>query len=176
MSQEASKTDNCFYYFAYGSNLLDERIHLQIKSAEYVSTGVLLNHRLEFYDHGLRWMGAVASVEQSKGDEVWGCVWHVPWSFSDELDKQESNYHRLDVNVKVENSTIVCRTYQYSNPNRQRKLPSPHYKLVIISGAIEHSLPSDYIKKLKAIKDNGYKGPIALDLIVLKYLNSNTHD
>uniref|UniRef100_A0A915PT67 gamma-glutamylcyclotransferase n=1 Tax=Setaria digitata TaxID=48799 RepID=A0A915PT67_9BILA len=147
---------------------------VQVKLAKYVNKGLLLNYRLEFYDHGLRWMGAVASVEQSKGDEVWGCVWHVPWSFSDELDLQESGYHRLDVSIRVGNSTIVCRTYQYSNPNRQRKLPSPHYKFVIICGAIEHSLPSDYIKKLRAVKDNGYKGSITIDLDALKDLNYNT--
>ncbi|EFO19947.1 hypothetical protein LOAG_08543 [Loa loa] len=174
-SQKAEDTDN-FYYFAYGSNLLDERIHLQIKCAKYVSTGLLSNYRLEFYDHGLKWMGAIASVELSKGDEVWGCVWHIPWSFSDELDMQENGYHRLDVYVKFGNSTTMCRTYQYSNPNRQRKLPSPHYKLVIVSGAIEHSLPLDYIEKLKAIEDNGYKGPVVFDLIVLKYLNSKTYN
>uniref|UniRef100_A0A0R3RIF0 gamma-glutamylcyclotransferase n=1 Tax=Elaeophora elaphi TaxID=1147741 RepID=A0A0R3RIF0_9BILA len=173
-SRKTGDADSFFYYFAYGSNLLDERIHLQIKSAKYVSTGSLSNYRLDFYDHALRWMGAVASVELSKGDEVWGCVWQVPWSSSDELDKQESGYHRFDVDIKVQSSAITCRTYRYSNPNRQRKLPSPHYKLVIISGAIEHSLPSDYIEKLKAIEDNGYKGPIAVDLIVLNDLNSSS--
>uniref|UniRef100_A0A914R107 Uncharacterized protein n=1 Tax=Parascaris equorum TaxID=6256 RepID=A0A914R107_PAREQ len=35
---------------------------------------------------------------------------------------------------------LICRTYQYSDPDRQLALPSPHYKHVIVSGAIEHSL------------------------------------
>lgn len=40
-------------------------------------------------------MGAAASIEPKLDSHVWGCVWRVPHSFSDELDIQESSYYRL---------------------------------------------------------------------------------
>ncbi|VDN24981.1 unnamed protein product [Gongylonema pulchrum] len=173
--QELRCNDDWFYYFAYGSNLLDERMH--IKNATFEKIGLLPGYRLEFFDYGRRWKGAVASIEQSEDDEVWGCIWRVPWSFSDELDLQEGGYHRLIVDVKAGNATVRCRTYQYSNPARQPGSPSPHYKQVIVSGAVEHHLPLDYIMKLKAVKHNGYKGAVLVDLAAIKNLNScNTSD
>ena len=36
--------------------------------------------------------------------------------------------------------------------------PSKVYKEVIVEGALEHALPTEYVKKLKSIKDNGYGG------------------
>lgn len=80
------------------------------------------------------------------------------------------------MNVEVGDGIISCRTYQYSNPNRRPMPPSPHYKRVIVCGAIEHSLPLDYIRKLKAVKDNGYVGPVALDLVAIKRLNFSSSE
>uniref|UniRef100_F1L1R1 gamma-glutamylcyclotransferase n=2 Tax=Ascaris suum TaxID=6253 RepID=F1L1R1_ASCSU len=171
--REPTHISDFFRYFAYGSNLLNERIHVQVKRAVFEGVGVLRGHKLVFYDHGQRWMGAVASIERSHDEEVWGCIWRVENSFAAELDKQENGYHRLSVEVEMNGEPLICRTYQYSNPDRQLALPSPHYKHVIVSGAIEHSLPAGYIGKLKAINDNGYVGPVKLDLQVLKELNNN---
>uniref|UniRef100_A0A1I7YR00 gamma-glutamylcyclotransferase n=1 Tax=Steinernema glaseri TaxID=37863 RepID=A0A1I7YR00_9BILA len=172
--KEMNLTEDYFHYFAFGSNLLDERIKVQIKGAEFESTGVLTGYRLAFYDEGKRWRGAVASITEDPNSHVWGCVWRVPNSFAAELDKQESGYHRLNVTVKMSSngSAVECRTYQYSNPERQARPPSPHYKHVIVSGAIEHELPNGYIEMLQKIKDNGYEGPVELDLDVLKELNN----
>ncbi|TMS35291.1 hypothetical protein L596_002724 [Steinernema carpocapsae] len=174
-AKEMQLKDDVFHYFAFGSNLLDERIKVQIKGAEFESTGFLDGYRLEFYDEGRRWRGAVASITEDPNSHVWGCVWRVPNSFAAELDKQESGYHRLNVTVKMssDNSTVVCRTYQYSNPERQPRPPSPHYKHVIVSGAVEHELPEHYVEMLRKIKDNGYLGPVELDLVALKHLNTN---
>uniref|UniRef100_A0A0M3K4N7 gamma-glutamylcyclotransferase n=1 Tax=Anisakis simplex TaxID=6269 RepID=A0A0M3K4N7_ANISI len=133
----------------------------------------LRGHKLAFYDHTQRWMGAVASVERStsENDEVWGCVWRVSDSYASELDKQERGYHRLTVEVEMNGVPLECRTYQYSNPSRKSSLPSPHYKQVIVSGAIQHSLPIEYIDKLKLIEDNGFVGKINMDLDAIKHLN-----
>jgi gamma-glutamylcyclotransferase len=147
-----------------------------VKGAEFVGVGVLKGFELTFYDHGRRWCGAAASIEPNSDSEVWGCVWRVPNTFSDELDLQEASYHRLSVSIHIpshNNTEVVCRTYQYTHhTNMERLPPSPHYKHVIVSGAIEHSLPDDYVAKLKAILDNGYKGPIPLKLRILEELNS----
>ncbi|VDD85792.1 unnamed protein product [Enterobius vermicularis] len=159
-----------FFYFAYGSNLLEERLHVQIKDAVFECTGRLSNYKLCFYDDSSRWHGALASVEEVPGEEVWGCVWRVPNSFADELDLQENVYKRLQVNIDVADSVISCRTYQYLLDSRKPALPSPHYKHVIVSGAIEHSLPPSYVAKLKEVKDNGYTGSVLVNLQALKNL------
>ncbi|KAI6227892.1 Gamma-glutamylcyclotransferase [Aphelenchoides besseyi] len=162
-----------FFYFAFGSNLLTERIRVQIKGAQLEECGVLKNYTLKFFDYGSRWKGAVASIEEQEDQEVHGCVWRVPNSFAAELDLQESGYHRLIVPVKLysSNETITCRTYQYSNPTRELKAPSPHYKHVIVEGAKEHELPDWYVQKLEAIEDNGYVGKVLLDLKAIEHLN-----
>ena len=60
----------------------------------FFAPGVLCDHELVFFDHGKLWNGATASVEPKIGSEVWGVVWRVPNTFSDELDAQEQGYHR----------------------------------------------------------------------------------
>uniref|UniRef100_A0A914Z484 gamma-glutamylcyclotransferase n=1 Tax=Panagrolaimus superbus TaxID=310955 RepID=A0A914Z484_9BILA len=172
--------DDFFYYFAYGSNLLKERIQVQIDGARYEVIGHLPDYELAFVDFGMRWRGAPATIEPIKGSEVWGCIWRVPNSFALELDKQEINYERLNVTVEVpsqknEDGTmrkIVCRTYRITDPNRKSQQPSPHYKHVIVSGAIEHKLPEYYIEQLKKIQDNGFKGRVELDLEAIRELNA----
>jgi len=96
LGQKSVRPDTHFYYLSYGSNLLKERIMVQIKGAEFHSIGVLENYKLAFYDHGSRWCGALATIDAHEGEEVWGCVWKVPHSFATELDLQEGGYHRLD--------------------------------------------------------------------------------
>ncbi|KAK5982149.1 Cyclin N-terminal domain-containing protein [Trichostrongylus colubriformis] len=161
-----------FYYFAYGSNLLKDRIRVQIKGAEYECNGVLKNFKLEFVASPYsRWRGGIATIKETPGAEVHGCVWRVPHEFAAELDLQESGYHRLSVPVECTNATIECRTYQYSNITATSAAPSPHYKTVIVAGAIEHSLPEFYIKSLKEIPDNGYEGRVAVKVDAIKHLN-----
>lgn len=63
-----------FYYFAFGSNLLQQRIDIQIKDAEFDSVGYLKDFELTFFDNSSRWMGAVASIESKNGSETWGFV------------------------------------------------------------------------------------------------------
>uniref|UniRef100_A0A0N4WYQ4 gamma-glutamylcyclotransferase n=1 Tax=Haemonchus placei TaxID=6290 RepID=A0A0N4WYQ4_HAEPC len=135
----------------------------------------LKNFALNFVDssYSYRWHGGIATITEKPGAEVYGCVWRIPDDFSEELDSQEIGYHRLTVPIECANKTIQCRTYQYSNKTAPPAPPSPHYKTVIIAGAIEHSLPESYIKGLKEIPDNGYKGRVAVDLDVIKHLNND---
>uniref|UniRef100_A0A1I7WW83 gamma-glutamylcyclotransferase n=1 Tax=Heterorhabditis bacteriophora TaxID=37862 RepID=A0A1I7WW83_HETBA len=99
---------NFFYYFAYGSNLLKDRIRVQIKGAEYECNGVLNDFKLSFVHNSERWRGALATIKESGGSEmlfqVWGCVWRVPHEFALELDKQEIGYHRLEAITAIEDN------------------------------------------------------------------------
>ncbi|CAJ0959539.1 unnamed protein product, partial [Mesorhabditis belari] len=161
---------NFFYYFAFGSNLLQERIRIQNKGAIFHNIGLLNGFRLTFVEYGERWRGGVASIIEAPDGHVWGCVWKVPFEFSDELDRQEAGYHRLEVAIESNGETIICRTYQYNGNHHKFHAPSPHYKMVIITGAREHELPEDYLKKLEAIPDNGFIGRVNVEVEAIKHM------
>ncbi|KAG7247394.1 hypothetical protein CRUP_013234, partial [Coryphaenoides rupestris] len=70
-----------FMYFAFGSNLLKERLQLANPSAAFRCTGRLKDYALTFglwEEHvSNQWHGGVASIEPCPGEEVWGVVWSM---------------------------------------------------------------------------------------------------
>lgn len=49
--------------------------------------------------------------------------------------------------------------------------PSRHYKHAIVSGAIEHSLPIEYIEFLQRIEVNDFQGHVEIALKAIAHLN-----
>ncbi|XP_054427296.1 gamma-glutamylcyclotransferase [Pteronotus mesoamericanus] len=159
--------EECFLYFAYGSNLLTERIHLQNPSAVFFCVARLQDFKLDFGNFQGKtskiWHGGIATIFQSPGDEVWGVVWKMNKSNMSSLDKQEEAYDPIEINVYTqEGKEITCRSYQMRN--YESALPSPQYKKVICMGAKENGLPLEYQKKLNAIEPNDYKGRVSDDI------------
>ncbi|CAB1449664.1 unnamed protein product [Pleuronectes platessa] len=160
-----------FMYFAFGSNLLRQRLKLQNPSAMFCSTARLKDYKLSF---GLwnehvdnKWHGGVATIEFCPGADVWGVI----WSMSDEnlrsLDNQEGvskgMYSPLNVSVETDKGPMLCRTYQMNNFHACP--PSPQYKQVVCLGAEQNGLPEQYRKSLEWIQTNNYSGPSVLDEI-----------
>ncbi|XP_049879640.1 gamma-glutamylcyclotransferase-like [Pectinophora gossypiella] len=164
-----NQLQDTFLYFAYGSNLLKKRIHINNPSAEFLGTGKLENHQLDFIRYTDNWGGCSATIVPTEGAHVWGAVWRVNNKDMPALDKQEgveSNwYFPKIVEIVLPEGTIVeCRTYQQSNnpPVRgvgedipDERKPSKTYMEVIIHGAMECDIPEYYIEKLKKIPHNG---------------------
>ncbi|CAG0878929.1 unnamed protein product [Darwinula stevensoni] len=158
-----------FSYFAYGSNLLTDRIKLNNPSAKLKTIGRVSDYALAFDYYSRRWQGAAATIVPSEGSEVWGVVWELSEHDKRTLDKQEGVgsgiYRPIEVSVKTKEDFILpCRAYQLIALEEQDKRPSKVYKDVIIRGAEEHGLPHDYIEKLRMIEDNGYDGPVTIKL------------
>ncbi|CAH8869429.1 unnamed protein product [Trichobilharzia szidati] len=161
-----------FYYFAFGSNLLKERIQLSNKSAEYVGVGVVNDYILSFGGYSNNWFGATATIKPSPSSCVYGTVWKMCMSDMRTLDLQESApvlYTPVEISVKLASDTssaINCRTYMLnaSEPGD----PSPYYLDIIVRGAVQSRLPQTYIDWLKSIKHNGYSGSCSLYMNVLK--------
>ena len=103
-----------FLYFAYGSNLLKERLQLRNPSAlihcvatlkvtsprpaSPITTSSLLRACFFFQDYRLvfgnynglaseRWHGGVATIEPNPGEEVWGVVWKMSITDLESLDE-----------------------------------------------------------------------------------------
>ncbi|XP_077432088.1 gamma-glutamylcyclotransferase [Vanacampus margaritifer] len=157
-----------FLYFAYGSNLLKERLQLKNPSATLHCVARLKDYKLVFGNYkGLaseRWHGGVATIEHSPGDEVWGVVWRMNKSDLKSLDSQENvmlgAYSPVEISVRTKGQELRCRTYLMNSCVYAP--PSPQYLLVIVMGAEQNRLPKDYQEKLRAIETNKYGGPLPL--------------
>ncbi|XP_062423839.1 gamma-glutamylcyclotransferase isoform X2 [Rhea pennata] len=174
-------------YFAYGSNLLRERLLLSSPSAVRGAVARLQDFKLAFGHHQGRisplWHGGTATIVQSPGDEVWGVVWKMNTSNLSSLDKcdrvvtcasvvwhekvllhrqegvEDGIYAPIEVNVHTQaGEVLTCRSYQMRD--WVCGPPSPQYKKVICMGAKQNGLPMDYQKKLEAIETNNYAGPV----------------
>ncbi|XP_047461414.1 gamma-glutamylcyclotransferase a [Mugil cephalus] len=160
-----------FMYFAFGSNLLKERLQLANPSAIFCTTGRLKDYVLNF---GLwekhvdnAWHGGVATIESCPGAEVWGVIWTLSNENLLSLDEQEGVgdgvYSPLEVPVETDKGLMLCRTYQMNNFHACP--PSPQYKQVVCLGAEQNGLPAEYQKRLEAVETNNYSGPSILDKI-----------
>lgn len=159
-----------FDYFAYGSNLLANRIHVNNPTAVRAGIGKLENYRLDFIRFARYWRGAIATIVPTENDTVWGAIWEISLVDLPKLDRQEGvasgAYVVLNVDVVLlDGGRRKCRTYMQSAVPEQRvslkylpmeRRPSWIYLKTIITGAAESGLPEDYQEFLKAIPHNGY--------------------
>ncbi|XP_008579388.1 PREDICTED: gamma-glutamylcyclotransferase isoform X2 [Galeopterus variegatus] len=163
--------EESFLYFAYGSNLLTERIRLRNPSAAFCCVARLRDFKLDFGNSqgktSQTWHGGIATIFQSPGDEVWGVVWKMNKSNLNSLDEQEGvksgTYVIIEVKVSTqEGREITCRSYLMTN--YESAPPSPQYKKIICMGAEENGLPLEYQKKLRAIEPNDYRGKVSEEI------------
>ncbi|TPP62555.1 hypothetical protein FGIG_05750 [Fasciola gigantica] len=115
-----------------------------------------------------------------KESDVYGAVWTLDVSDLSSLDSQEAvpkMYAPIEVTVVLsgsEKKNVPCRTYRANAVGRG--LPSPYYLDVIIRGAIQCSIPSSYINKLRSIRHNDYFGGSTVYSAVLEQLDPNERD
>ncbi|KAK9889707.1 hypothetical protein WA026_007090 [Henosepilachna vigintioctopunctata] len=167
-----------FLYFAYGSNLLQKRIHLDNPSATRSGIGKLKNYRLDFNRFSKRWGGASATIVKKEGAHVWGALWTLDNKHMETLDNQEgvpqNIYKALTIEVECPNGEKkTCRVYEQTNIPEvlenitdipQERKPSYIYLKIIQEGAKESGLPDDYQQFLQKIPHNGFKGHTDLGL------------
>ncbi|MSQ35597.1 MAG: hypothetical protein EXR63_00415 [Dehalococcoidia bacterium] len=163
MTTEASPDDAPFLYFAFGSHLDGDRLHLHCPSAQLLTAARLADHRLAFsIESRNTWHGGVADVLPSAGDEVWGALWLVAAAESWALDEQEGlhrdppAYRRYPVRVRtLAGDHVECRSYRVAAPDPRGFAPSPAFKQTLLRGARACGLPAGYVARLEAIADNG---------------------
>ena len=160
-----------FSYFAYGSNMLSKRIHINAPSATRIGIGRLDDYDLTFMTYVHSWKGAVATIVPRGDACVWGVIWNISVEHLAHLDRQEGVKHNfyfpLYVDVVLPDGTKRnCRTYMQTAckshnsvldvknlPSNRR--PSLKYLMVMIKGGQEANLPLDYQEYLNGIPHNG---------------------
>lgn len=147
-------------YFAYGSNLSSRRIKYRIQKAEFVCSAVLPNYELSFSKTSIDGSGK-CTVHSSENKSVHGVVYSIDPESESTLDYYEElgfGYSKHEMNLQNGDGEISAFFYIAQERYVDRNLNPYHwYKKFVISGAKEHSLPSNYIEWLSsfASKDDG---------------------
>jgi len=166
MASEPASWEPDFLYFAFGSNLDEQRLRIHCPSTRFVLPALLPGHRLAFsIESRNTWHGGVADVLPSPDHAVWGALWAVGGEHSRALDDQEGvfrappAYKRYPVTVTTAaGDSVSCRSYRVVEPDADGFAPSPAFLDALLRGARAVGLPADYVSSLEAIEDNGYRG------------------
>ena len=135
-------------YFAFGSNLNHYRIHQRIGDFETLGIARLKNHQLVFHKCGGDMSGKCTVVPRPDYD-VWGAVYVINRAQKEELDYFEGvghGYSAVYHDIEHQGKTINSLLYQAQLDAMDEGLvPFDWYKAYVLSGAMYHQLPADYI-------------------------------
>ena len=143
-------------YFAYGSNMLIERMVKRVPSAEPLFVATLKEHDLRFHKVSKDGSGkADAFFTGNDSDFVMGVVYQISRQHKPDLDAFEGrpNHYEMKWVDVVDEDGNVFKVFTYvAQIIDATYIPFEFYKAMVVNGAIENGLPKTYIKKLKAVK------------------------
>jgi len=139
-------------YFGYGSNMSSTVMAKRCPGAASLGVARLDHHRLTFDLPSRRWGGHAANVVPDTSSGVWGVLWNVTEGHLTSLDSVEARYDRYPIVVTQNDSDIMAMTYKVKESLVSPKGGSPHptYVANILEGAIEHGLPENYVRSIRA--------------------------
>jgi gamma-glutamylcyclotransferase len=146
-----------FKYFAYGSNMLTERLRAadRCPTASPVGFGSVRGYTLQFWKASKDESGKATIVRSERaGARVIGVVFEIDEREKQNLDRAEgvgNGYDALDdVAVRLQcGAEVLARTY-IGTALDQTLRPYDWYRALVIAGAIQHGLPSSWIATLEA--------------------------
>ena len=144
-----------FKYFAYGSNMLTERLRgpSRCPSAEVIGVAVAFGYALEFSKRSRDGSGKATIVRSQKSEEhVFGVVFEIAISERAALDKAEGvDYNRIDdLLVSLQQGREILRAVTYIATDVDRALqPYDWYRALVIAGALQHNLPAEWMAMLE---------------------------
>lgn len=142
-------------YFAYGSNMLTDRLRERVPSAKAIGIGQLLGHALRWDKRSGRDGSGKCDAEATslKDDVVWGVLFELDPQEKPSLDKAEGvgdGYLEKTVNVLTEDGLVTAVTYCATDKDPSLR-PYHWYKALVIAGAREHGLPPSYRSRLELV-------------------------
>ncbi|HET9551379.1 MAG TPA: gamma-glutamylcyclotransferase family protein [Anaeromyxobacteraceae bacterium] len=132
-------------YFAYGSNLVTERMHERGAAFAAARPAVLRDHQLRF-DKAGRDGTARANVGRAVGGQVFGVVYDLRREGLEALKLYEVGYDLAEVLVECPRpdggvEVVTARTFVARPDRRTEAPPSRGYVELILEGMRQHQLP-----------------------------------
>jgi gamma-glutamylcyclotransferase len=156
---ERTLRDSRMLYFAYGSNIDEQRVKApdRCPNARFIFHALLPGHRLVFSHRSEA--GAAADVIVDSASSVWGVVYDIAESDRKQLDRREAaiqHAHRpreVLVHPYGDNEQkVMVITYAMSGPAGEHQPPTREYLECMLRGARQRGFPADYIAQLERIK------------------------
>lgn len=145
-------------YFAYGSNMLTERLRDRCASANVRGVASVADWTLSFSKKSRHGCG-MATIEQAPESRLFGVVFELDERELRKLDAAEGvsyGYNRDDaflVQMQDSGEALKTSTYIADSMHCDSNLrPFDWYRALVVAGARQHGLPSDYINRIGAIQ------------------------
>jgi|688.fasta_scaffold572978_2 hypothetical protein len=138
-------------YFAYGSNMLVERLRVRVPDAVVIGTALTTGRRLLFHKRSLDGSGKCDIPETGNAtDIVYGVLYDLPEDQLPNLERAEGNgYTRSTICVSSGGSVVQASAF-LAMPEQinDKLLPHDWYLDLVVAGARQHALPAEYISFL----------------------------
>lgn len=140
-------------YFAYGSNMLTERLRARVQSAQPVARARLPDRELRYHKGGQDGSGKCNIVDATTAStHVWGVLFDIASEDLPALDEAEGRghgYERCRVHPCGPDSVVEAFAYVAQPSYVDESLtPFTWYCAVVRAGARQHRLPSEYRSSL----------------------------
>lgn len=139
-------------YAAYGSNLDADQMHERCPHSPTRGSGWLQGWRLTFGGEDLGWEGALATVVEDPGHNVYVMLYDVTDADAEQLDTWEGAdtglYQTIRVRVKTLDGDALAWVYVLLA--YEGGLPSARYLGVMAEAAEKAGAPDDYVLDLRS--------------------------
>jgi gamma-glutamylcyclotransferase len=139
-------------YFAYGSNMLRERLLARCSTATPQGLATLVDHRLTF-DKVSRDDSGKCAFESAKGQVLPGVIWEMEESERNALDRLEGCGHGYEASyIEIADAQVQplrALTYVATRRDSSRK-PYDWYWALVLAGAMQNGLPQSHIERIRA--------------------------
>lgn len=137
-------------YFAYGSNMLFDRMVKRCPSAVKRGTTKVKYFKLTWDKVGADGSGK-CNIENDTNSSVFGVLWVVSTIDLINLSKIERGYDPIYVECWYD-QILYRNVVTFQKKKVVDILPTIEYHSIVMEGAIENKLPRDYIEAMKVIQ------------------------
>ena len=138
-------------YAAYGSNMDPEQMVLRAPHSPQRGTGWMVGWRLTFGGEDLGWEGALATVVEEAGSQVFVSLYDLTDADEAALDEWEGSDLGLYTKIRVRVATLDgdVTAWIYVLDAYEGGLPSARYLGIMADAAEAAGAPDDYVQDLR---------------------------
>ncbi|WP_084477022.1 gamma-glutamylcyclotransferase family protein [Actinokineospora enzanensis] len=138
-------------YAAYGSNMDPGQMMQRAPHSPMAGTGWLVGWRLTFGGEDLGWEGALATLVEEPGSQVFVVLYDVPEEDEVNLDRWEGAELALHSKIRLRVQTLEgsVLSWLYVLDAYEGGLPSARYLGVVADAAEAAGAPADYVAGLR---------------------------